>query len=117
MLLSYTIFNSVALVIMLMCLIKPDLDSIHKPAILLISFPVAVLAVIILKIIDYFNNTLESYTQDPLKTELQNALPQFFYKQWGQIFLKSFDERRDEHAKSRWLTGNLRIEEYMKAQS
>lgn len=46
---------------------------------------------------------------NPMKKELQEALPQYFDKNNGQLKLKNYRERADSHINDRWLIGNLYI--------
>lgn len=50
----------------------------------------------------------------PLKTELQQALPQYFDEKNGQMVAKDFEERKIVLIQDRWLTGNIIIEELIK---
>lgn len=63
----------------------------------------------------YFNlfNISSWMNDDTLKTELQQALPQYFDEKNGQTFVKDFKERQIVHIQDRWLMGNIPIQGFM----
>lgn len=75
----------------------------------------ALWSISLIMLINFIRSLIYSVRIDsnPLKLELQQALPQYFKKEGDKMKVRDWDERRDNHFKDRWLIGNEFIEEHL----